>query len=287
MRLSAVRKEWWIRVVWGVMRWEVERGRFSVVLCGVHVQCSCQCNCLHVVLNISHLLLGTSFYNNCTYIHTHPHPVSLYLSLTLCFGFPSKGVRLAIQRHHLSDPLFKMGEGKSDTYVADIQRSVFCLCPRGFAVWSPRIFESLAAGCIPVIIADEIQLPFDDILDWREMSVKVKEADVKAGKLKKILSAIPEDRIRRKMAFVERYWRSAVFLPLPAKEDSIGGGAGAGKESGGGGGGVSGADGAGWLQLAASDGEAMHQVDKRADAFLMILRSLRIRLRRGLLLNQI
>ena len=263
------------------MRWEVERGRFSVVLCGVHVQCSCQCNCLHVVLNISHLLLGTSFYNNCTYIHTHPHPVSLYLSLTLCFGFPSKGVRLAIQRHHLSDPLFKMGEGKSDTYVADIQRSVFCLCPRGFAVWSPRIFESLAAGCIPVIIADEIQLPFDDILDWREMSVKVKEADVKAGKLKKILSAIPEDRIRRKMAFVERYWRSAVFLPLPAKEDSIGGGAGAGKESGGGGGGVSGADGAGWLQLAASDGEAMHQVDKRADAFLMILRSLRIRLRRG------
>ena len=70
----------------------------------------------------------------------------------------SKGVRLALQRHHQDDPLFKLGEGKSATYVDDLKRSLFCLCPRGFAVWSPRIYESLATGCIPVIIADEIQV---------------------------------------------------------------------------------------------------------------------------------
>merc|ERR1711939_803933 len=99
-----------------------------------------------------------------------------------------------------------MGEGKTETYVADMRRSVFCLCPRGFAVWSPRIFESLVAGCIPVIIADEIQLPFDDMLDWRDLSVKVSEADVKAGRLKVILASIPERRIRAKLAAVARFW---------------------------------------------------------------------------------
>lgn len=31
-------------------------------------------------------------------------------------------------------------------------------------------------GCIPVIIADHIRLPFDTMLDWRQFSVKVRRA---------------------------------------------------------------------------------------------------------------
>jgi hypothetical protein len=39
-------------------------------------------------------------------------------------------------------------------YLCALRASEFCLAPRGNAVWSPRLEESLAAGCIPVIVAD-------------------------------------------------------------------------------------------------------------------------------------
>ena len=32
------------------------------------------------------------------------------------------------------------------------------------------------AGCIPVILADEIELPYEDSVDWREATVKIPEA---------------------------------------------------------------------------------------------------------------
>ena len=63
-------------------------------------------------------------------------------------------------------------EGKSSKYVDTMSRSLFCLCPLGFAVWSPRIYESVIMGCIPVIIGDGIRLPFDWELDWRDFSVR-------------------------------------------------------------------------------------------------------------------
>lgn len=32
------------------------------------------------------------------------------------------------------------------------------------------------AGCVPVIIADEIEFPFEDEIDWRQLTVKIPEA---------------------------------------------------------------------------------------------------------------
>lgn len=70
----------------------------------------------------------------------------------------------------------------------EIARSVFCLCPLGWAPWSPRLVESVALGCVPVIIADGIRLPFSSAVKWAEISVTVAEKDV--GKLDKILERV-------------------------------------------------------------------------------------------------
>lgn len=77
-------------------------------------------------------------------------------------------------------------------------RSTFCLCPLGWALWSPRIAESVLAGCIPVIIADSIRLPFDSALNWRTFSVKVSEELVRDGQLKQILMGISAASVRKK-----------------------------------------------------------------------------------------
>ena len=53
--------------------------------------------------------------------------------------------------------------------------SIFCLAPLGYAVWNFRLYESIICGCIPVILADNVELPFEKDLDYRTFSVKVLE----------------------------------------------------------------------------------------------------------------
>lgn len=53
--------------------------------------------------------------------------------------------------------------------------SDFCLCPRGNAVWSPRLMEAIWFACIPVIVADNYWLPQGCFWDWKEMSLMIPE----------------------------------------------------------------------------------------------------------------
>eukprot|EP00397_Hematodinium_sp_SG-2012_P038467 GEMP01041849.1.p1 GENE.GEMP01041849.1~~GEMP01041849.1.p1 ORF type:complete len:342 (+),score=44.32 GEMP01041849.1:691-1716(+) len=48
----------------------------------------------------------------------------------------------------------------------------FCFVPKGLGYWSNRLFEVMFAGCIPVILSDEIDLPFGDVIDWPTISIK-------------------------------------------------------------------------------------------------------------------
>lgn len=48
--------------------------------------------------------------------------------------------------------------------------------------------ESVALGCVPVIIADGIRLPFDTAVPWSKISLTVAERDV--GKLGRILDYV-------------------------------------------------------------------------------------------------
>lgn len=57
-------------------------------------------------------------------------------------------------------------------------RSVFSLCPRGTGVSSIRLFETMGMGSIPVIIADNFQKPLENILNWEEFSITIKEKDI-------------------------------------------------------------------------------------------------------------
>ncbi|KAK3264351.1 hypothetical protein CYMTET_26902 [Cymbomonas tetramitiformis] len=79
--------------------------------------------------------------------------------------------------------------------VSDIaemyKRSVFCPIPNGDVHTSKRFFCAIAAGCIPVIIADGFQPVYPSILDWTKFSIQLPQTEVIAGDLMTILNKIP------------------------------------------------------------------------------------------------
>ncbi|MCO5550050.1 hypothetical protein L7F22_003528 [Adiantum nelumboides] len=115
-------------------------------------------------------------------------------------GYYARGIRAAMWEAFKDNPLFDMSTDHPATYYEDMWRSLFCLCPRGWAPWSPRIVEAVILGCIPVIIADNIVLPFEDLIPWRKLAVFVKERDV--GMLESILTSIPALQVKEKQGML-------------------------------------------------------------------------------------
>ncbi|KAG2308439.1 hypothetical protein Bca52824_028187 [Brassica carinata] len=102
--------------------------------------------------------------------------------------FYSKRIRTEIWRSYGGDRRFYLQRQRFVGYQSEIARSVFCLCPLGWAPWSPRLVESVALGCVPVIIADGIRLPFPSVVRWPDISLTVAERDI--GRLGDILEHV-------------------------------------------------------------------------------------------------
>lgn len=62
------------------------------------------------------------------------------------------------------------------SYWEILSDSQFSLCPRGDHASSVRFYESLASGCIPVLLADNARLPLERVLPWEDMIVRVPES---------------------------------------------------------------------------------------------------------------
>ncbi|KAL9679501.1 hypothetical protein QQ045_017365 [Rhodiola kirilowii] len=102
--------------------------------------------------------------------------------------FYSKRVRTVIWDKFSRDKRFYLKRHRFGGYQSEIARSTFCLCPLGWAPWSPRLVEAVVLGCVPVIIADGIRLPFSSAVPWSDISLTVAEKDVE--KLAGILSHV-------------------------------------------------------------------------------------------------
>ncbi|KAH7426560.1 hypothetical protein KP509_10G006200 [Ceratopteris richardii] len=115
-------------------------------------------------------------------------------------GYYARGIRAALWEAFREHPMFDIATDHPTTYYEDMQRSLFCLCPRGWAPWSPRIVEAVILGCIPVIIADDIVLPFEDVIPWDKMAVFVNESNV--GDLDAILASMSAFEVKQKQVIL-------------------------------------------------------------------------------------
>ena len=91
-------------------------------------------------------------------------------------------------------------------YLRVLRASKFCLAPSGMG-FSTRTYESMAQGCVPLIIQDEpvsnttVDQAFASLLPWDQFSLRLKQADI--PNLPKILAEYPDaewSRLRRNLA---------------------------------------------------------------------------------------
>lgn len=74
--------------------------------------------------------------------------------------------------------------------------SKFCLHPAGDTPSACRLFDAIISLCIPVIISDYIELPFEDAIDYEKIAIFVDtETALVPGYLTNMLRKISTDRI--------------------------------------------------------------------------------------------
>ena len=75
-----------------------------------------------------------------------------------------------------SERWFDYKEDEKERYVDLIRNACFSLCPAGWAPSTIRLYESMALGIAPVIIADKFVLPTGP--DWDSIALIIKESEI-------------------------------------------------------------------------------------------------------------
>lgn len=89
-----------------------------------------------------------------------------------------------------------------------MRSSKFCLNIAGDTPSSNRLFDAIASHCVPIIISDDIELPYEDVLDYSEFCVFVRTSDaVKEKFLVNLIRGIGREewtRMWKKLKEVEK-----------------------------------------------------------------------------------
>lgn len=85
--------------------------------------------------------------------------------------------------------------GKID-YFQHLRSAKFCLAPRGESSWTLRFYESFFVECVPVILSDQVELPFQNVIDYTQISIKWPSTEI-GPQLLEYLESIPDEKIER------------------------------------------------------------------------------------------
>lgn len=97
--------------------------------------------------------------------------------------------------------------------------SKFCLNIAGDTPSSNRLFDAIASHCVPVIISDDIELPYEDVLDYSNFCIFVPTSNaMKKGFLIELLRSVNREdwtRMWKWLKEVEGYFE----YQYPSKKD--------------------------------------------------------------------
>ncbi|CAM6087926.1 unnamed protein product [Calypogeia fissa] len=123
-------------------------------------------------------------------------------------GSQNSRVRAFLKKTWNDDDEILLGGGKVLTqavrgtdYFSNFRKAKYCLHVTGFQVPTARIGDAIYFGCVPVILSDQYDLPFKDVLDWTQFAVIVVESNI--PNLKTILKSIPDEEYEKLHANVQ------------------------------------------------------------------------------------
>ncbi|KAE8718619.1 receptor-like protein kinase HSL1-like [Hibiscus syriacus] len=96
-------------------------------------------------------------------------------------------------KHDPPDKLFKV------EYFEHLRNAKFCLIPRGLSSWTLRFYESFFVECVPVILSDRIELPFQNVIDYTRFTIKWPAKRINP-QLLEYLESIPDEVIEGMIA---------------------------------------------------------------------------------------
>ncbi|XP_051139949.1 probable glucuronosyltransferase Os02g0520750 [Andrographis paniculata] len=84
-------------------------------------------------------------------------------------------------------------------YFQHLRNAKFCLAPRGESSWTLRFYEAFFVECVPVVLSDQVELPFQDVVDYTQVSIKWPSSRI-GTQLLDYLESIPDKSIEEMIA---------------------------------------------------------------------------------------
>jgi hypothetical protein len=157
-----------------------------------------------------------------------------YFRGTLNFGdadpaqLYSKGGRQWLARNLAKDGRFVVLEGRvpDAQYLVELRSSVFCFSPAGWVSYTFRLFQIMAAGCLPVLFIDPespYALPFAANIDYSQFVTEFSLPKLRSDDVANTLESIAVDtqrlqRMRSSMAFAVK---ALEYNAQPHRRDSF------------------------------------------------------------------
>ncbi|VFQ97448.1 unnamed protein product [Cuscuta campestris] len=154
-------------------------------------------------------------------INTYQGDVGIQNRKTLLFFM---GNRYRKEGGKIRDLLFQVLESENDVIIKHgtqsresrraasqgMHTSKFCLHPAGDTPSACRLFDAIVSLCIPVIVSDFIELPFEDAIDYRKIAIFIdSDTAIKQGALVKILRELSMENIlefQREIKKIKQYF---------------------------------------------------------------------------------
>lgn len=108
------------------------------------------------------------------------------------------------------DTLFQILENEKDVIVKHgaqsresrrmatqgMHSSKFCLHPAGDTPSACRLFDAIVSLCVPVVVSDYIELPFEDVIDYKKIAIFVEtNVAVQPGFLTSMLRKVSTETV--------------------------------------------------------------------------------------------
>ncbi|KAH6807303.1 Exostosin family protein [Perilla frutescens var. frutescens] len=116
---------------------------------------------------------------------------------------------------HASEEGFK-------TSAEHMRSSKFCLNPAGDTPSSCRLFDAIVSHCVPVIVSDKIELPFESEIDYKEFSIFLSVNEVlKPGYLVNELRRVSKEKWINMWLRLKNISHHFEYQYPPKKEDAV------------------------------------------------------------------